>query len=84
MALKAPQENDQVKLLSALELLMLFMLEQFFIDDDTRKEVANEIGGTTGIVESIEEKSQFDHFLFKAKNGLSYKIPTDSIAKINP
>ena len=72
--------NDKVKLLPAKELFDVFQIRKFFSDVETRQKFADKLGDSTGIVESIEEKYQFDYFFYLKDGDISpYSIPSQSV-----
>jgi hypothetical protein len=73
-------KGDAVKLLPELKLLELFVRRNFFSSLALREEFAALLGGKSGVVESIEDKYQFDYFYFMP-NGTSdrYSIPYQSV-----
>jgi len=68
--------GDKIELLPVEELFKVLQMRNFCFDDETRQKVADEIGGSQGIVQSIEQKYQFDYF-FYLKDGdiTNYSIP---------
>lgn len=80
--MKIIRTGDKVKLFPANELFQILKMRNFCFDDETRQKVANEIGGKTGTVKSVEEKYQYDYFFFVPdvnESDDSYSIPYQAI-----
>lgn len=76
------EKGDSIKLLSVPELMGVLQMRNFCTDDETRREVANLIGGKKGVVWSIEDKWAFDYFYFLPDGNephQRYSIPYESV-----
>ncbi len=70
--------GDKVTIISKDDLFNILKTRNFCLNDKYRELVSKEIGGTTGIVHSIEEKYSNDYF-FYMYNDETYSIPVQSI-----
>lgn len=76
----ALNKGDRVILLPTPKLFEVFKNRNFFLNDETRQEYANDLGSKEGNVDNIEQKYMFDYFFFKLKDeDGSYSIPYESV-----
>lgn len=77
----ALEQGDKIQLLPQNQLLEVFRRRNFFLNDETRIEFAEKLGGKRGTVMKIEDRYQFDYFYFKLDNSddHSYSIPYGSV-----
>ncbi len=74
------ETGDKVKILPTSQLFDVLKMRDFCLDDETRHQVANEIGGKEGIVQSIEVKYAFDYFFFLPDGSKeNYSIPYQAV-----
>lgn len=75
--------GQKVKIVPIEECFKILQYRNFCTDDETRTRIANEIGGKTGYIDSIEEKYSNDYFFFKLDEPVdiynSYSIPVQVV-----
>ena len=82
MAKTRLEKGDKITIIPVEEFFKVLQMRNFCTNDETRRRVAEEIGGKEGIVESIEDKYAFDYFYFlpNAKEHYKlYSIPWESV-----
>lgn len=76
------ERGDKVTMHSAEVLLRIFQTRNFFLTEEDRLKFAEDLGGKTGTVSSIEEKWQFDYFYFLPDGNephQTYSLPYESV-----
>ena len=79
------ETGDPITLLPTPQLLEVLIKRKFFSSDGHRREVADEFGGKTGFVKSVEEKYAFDYFTFldgKRTNVSEPALPYEAIESV--
>lgn len=77
---KRLKKGDHITLISKEDLLKVLEKRNFCGEDKWRKIISESIGGTSGIVDSIEDKWAFDYFYFRPDGKEdTYSIPYQAV-----
>ena len=75
----ALQTGDKVKMLPEKELLELFERRNFF-SKEFRPDAARQLSGTTGTVDSIEQKYANDYFFYRPEGAANtWSVPVQAV-----